>query len=107
MAILPVDGSIALAGAGNLPPVASAQSVTTAEDTAKSIQLAADDGNPEVAQELTFAIVDYPDHGTLAGFDAMMGQVIYRPAADCYGSDSFAFTVTDDDLAGAPANLSP
>ena len=41
----------------NDAPLADGQSVTTAEVTAKAIALTGDDGDPEVVQTLTFAIV--------------------------------------------------
>jgi VCBS repeat-containing protein len=90
---------------GNRSPVAHPQSVTTPEDLAKVITLTGDDGNPEVVQGLTFAIVSGPTAGTLTGFDPATGLVTYTPHPDFNGSDSFTFTVTDDDQAGDPANL--
>jgi VCBS repeat-containing protein len=85
--------------------VAHPQNVTTAEDLAKVITLTGDDGNPEVVQGLTFAIVSGPTAGTLTGFDPATGLVTYTPHPDFNGTDSFTFTVTDDDQAGDPAYL--
>jgi hypothetical protein len=90
---------------GNRAPVAHPQSVTTAEDVAKVITLTGDDGNPEVVQVLTFTIVTAPTSGTLTGFDSATGVVTYTPHPDFNGTDSFTFTVTDDDQAGDPPNL--
>ena len=89
----------------NDQPVALAQSVQTGEDTAILISLTGDDADPEVAQTLTFAIVTPPTKGTLSGFNPATGQVTYTPNLKYNGSDSFTFTVTDDGLAGATANL--
>ena len=75
------------------------------EDTAKSITLTSDDGDPEVAQVLTYAIAMPPQHGTRSGLNASTGQVTYSPEANYNGSDSVTFTVTDDASAGSPANL--
>ena len=51
-------------GTSNQAPVANAQSVTTAEDTAKAITLTGSDpdGNP-----LTYSVVTQPGHGSLSG----------------------------------------
>jgi hypothetical protein len=69
----------------NDAPVADAQSVTTAEDTAKAITLTGSDvdGDP-----LTYAIVSGPANGTLSG---TAPNVTYTPAANYSGSDSFTF----------------
>jgi hypothetical protein len=88
----------------NNAPTANGQSVTTAEDTPKSITLTGDDGNTEIVQQLTFAVARQPLHGTLTGFNPATGQVTYTPAANYNGPDSFTFTVTDDSQ-GEPPNL--
>jgi large repetitive protein len=89
----------------NKPPVALPQQVALAEDTWRAITLAGDDGDPEVAQVLTFAITVMPQHGTLSGFNPATGEVVYTPVDDYHGPDSFEFAVTDDASAGLPANL--
>jgi len=86
-------------------PTAEPATVAVVKDSARSITLVGGDGDAEVAQTLTFAIVDPPSHGTLSGFDAVTGQVTYTPDTDYSGSDSFTFTVTDDGAAGDPAGL--
>ncbi|MDX6677682.1 MAG: hypothetical protein QOE31_1734, partial [Solirubrobacteraceae bacterium] len=84
----------------NGAPVATPQSVSTPEDTAKAITLAGSDpdGNP-----LTFAIAGAPAHGTLSG---SAPNLTYTPAADYVGPDSFAFTVSDGSLISAVATVS-
>lgn len=73
---------------GTNPPGTEGQSVTTDEDTPKSITLtAASPGNP-----LTYTIVSEPTNGGLTGSGA--GQT-YTPAANYCGSDSFTFKVND------------
>src|SRR5207244_4081110 len=76
----------------NDAPVANAQTVTTAEDTAKAIVLTATDvdGDP-----LTYAIVAGPAHGTLSG---VAPTVTYTPAANYNGPDSFTFKGNDGTL---------
>ncbi|PYL00878.1 MAG: hypothetical protein DME19_03555 [Verrucomicrobia bacterium] len=87
----------------NDPPAANPQSIATIKDKAIAIQLTGADGDPETAQALTFAIVNGPSHGALSGFEPAAGQVLYTPTPGYEGSDSFAFTVTDDATAGGPA----
>lgn len=73
----------------NAPPVANAQSVTTAEDTAKAIVLSGSD--PE-SSALTYSLVSGPAKGSLSG---TMPNVTYTPQANANGSDSFVFRVND------------
>ncbi len=76
----------------NDAPVADNQSVSTAEDTAKTIVLVGTDvdGNP-----LTYTIVTQPMHGALSGD---VPNVTYTPTANFNGSDSFTFKVNDGTL---------
>jgi uncharacterized repeat protein (TIGR02543 family) len=73
----------------NDAPVANAQSVTTAEDTAKAITLTGSD--PE-GSNLTYAVVSNPAHGTLSG---TAPNVTYTPDANYNGADSFTFQASD------------
>ena len=73
----------------NDPPVADDGSLTTSEDVAASITLAAsdiEDGTP------VFTSHTEPAHGTLSG---TMPHLTYTPAPNYCGGDSFEFTVTD------------
>jgi VCBS repeat-containing protein len=90
----------------NDPPVGYAQSVATDEDTPLQVQLTGDDGDPEVVQVLTFAVVSGPSHGRLTSFDPATGKATYAPDPDYNGPDGFTFSVTDDASAGPPAALS-
>ncbi len=74
---------------GNAIPVANDQAVTTDEDNAAGIILTADDADSD---PLTFAIVDQPSNGSLAGSPPNM---TYTPNADFNGADSFTFRVHD------------
>src|SRR5262249_49441997 len=73
----------------NDAPVATAQSATTAEDTALPLLLAgADvDGDP-----LTFTVIDQPAHGALSG---VAPDLTFTPAANYHGADAFSFKVND------------
>jgi hypothetical protein len=87
----------------NDPPTATSQSVTTTEDTPIAVTLSGGDGDAEVVQTLTFAILEAPAHGTLTGFNPNTGEVSYSPALNYNGPDHFTFSVTDDGAAGGPA----
>ena len=81
-------------------PVATAQSVTTAEDTAKPITLTATDAD---GNALTYTIVTQPAHGTLSG---TAPNVTYTPELNYNGPDSFTFKVNDGTVDSAPATVS-
>ena len=87
-------------GTTNRAPVATAQSVTTAEDSATAITLAGTDPDGD---SLTFTVVSQPAHGTLSG---TAPALTYTPDPDYAGPDSFTFTVSDGDLTSAPATVS-
>jgi hypothetical protein len=75
---------------GNNPPGTEGQSLTTAEDTSKSITLAA--VSPLSSPTFTFTIVTPPAHGQLTGTGANRS---YQPDPDFNGSDSFTFKAND------------
>jgi DNA/RNA endonuclease G, NUC1 len=82
----------------NDAPVANAQSVSTNEDTPKSITLTGNDIET-AASDLIYTVTQSPAHGTLSGNGA---SLIYSPAADYNGGDSFKFTVTDTGDGSSP-----
>jgi autotransporter-associated beta strand protein len=84
----------------NNPPVASPQSVSTAEDTQKAITLTGTDAD---GSPLTYSIVSYPAYGTLSG---TAPNVTYIPAVDYHGADSFTFRVNDGTVNSAVATVS-
>jgi autotransporter-associated beta strand protein len=86
--------------ASNDAPVAAAQSVSTAEDTALPITLAGTDVDLDA---LTYAIVTPPANGTLSG---TAPNLAYTPAANSIGPDSFTFTVNDGTADSAVATIS-
>ena len=83
----------------NTAPVASAQSVSTPEDTAKAITLTATDVNGDA---LNYAIVAAPAHGTLIGSTP---NVTYTSAANYNGADSFTFKANDGSLDSATVTV--
>jgi hypothetical protein len=80
-------------------PVASAQAVTTLEETPREITLRGTDLDND---PLTFAITTQPQHGTLTGTPP---TVTYTPAVDYVGPDGFAFTANDGVLTSDPATV--
>ena len=72
----------------NDAPVATAASVTTAEDTAQVITLAGTDADGD---GLTYAIATQPAHGTV---NLTGNQATYTPR-ELHGPDSVTFTVND------------
>ena len=74
------------------PPVADPQAVVTAEDTAKAIVVTGSDADGD---PLTYGVVSGPSHGTITGFDAATGELVYTPDTDYTGPDSFVFEVCD------------
>ena len=84
----------------NSAPVANPQSITTNEDTAKSITLSGSDTDGD---SLTYSIVSNPTKGTLSG---SAPNLTYTPAANQNGSDSFTFKVNDGTIDSAAATVS-
>ena len=84
----------------NDAPLANAQAVTTAQDTALAITLTGSDleGSP-----LTYSVVTSPAHGSLSG---TAPSLTYTPASGYSGGDSFTFKVNDGELDSAAASVS-
>lgn len=88
----------------NHAPVADAQSVSTTQNTNRTITLTGNDGDPTLTQALTFRVQTLPTKGTLktsAGANVTVGtalptaDVVYTPNTGVTGSDSFTFDVKD------------
>lgn len=84
----------------NHAPVATAQSLTTAEDTLLPVSLTATDADGD---QLTFSVATQPVHGLLSGSPP---DLTYQPASDYHGSDAFTFTASDGQDTSAPATIS-
>lgn len=85
-------------GAG-AAPVATAQNVSTLEDTTKSITLTATDADGD---PITYNVTQQPAHGTLSG---TAPNLTYTPAANYNGADVFKFVATDGLLTSNPTNV--
>lgn len=75
----------------NDPPVANADSATTPEDTAVTINVKANDSDVD-GDSLSVTGVTQPAHGA-AAYTA--SGVTYTPAANYNGPDSFSYTISD------------
>jgi hypothetical protein len=84
----------------NDAPVASGQSVTATEDTAKAITLIATDID---GGDLDYSIVDGPTHGNLTG---TAPNVTYNPNLNYNGPDSFTFKADDGSSESNTATVS-
>ncbi len=82
------DVTVTVSGV-NQPPAATAQGVTTAEDTPITITLSGSDPDGD---GLTYQVVTGPTSGQLSG---QAPNLVYAPAADFNGSDNFWFSVND------------
>ena len=87
----------------NNDPVAVDDSDATDEDTPVTISVTANDTDVDgTINPATVTIVDEPSAGSVS-VDPVSGDVTYSPNADYHGSDSFTYTVEDDD--GATSNV--
>ena len=83
----------------NHPPTADAQNVSVAEDNSLSIALTASDPDGDtLSYSFTAA-----GHGTLT--PGLNNSVVYQPALNYFGPDSFDFTVDDGHGATATATI--
>ncbi|WP_019602070.1 tandem-95 repeat protein [Teredinibacter turnerae] len=86
----------------NSSPSAANDSATTNEDTPVTIAVLSNDSDPDGSLVPgSVAIATPPMHGTASV--ASNGTVNYTPASNYFGSDSFTYTVADDDGAVSAA----
>ena len=86
----------------NDAPSADDQSLKTFEDTPVTVTLTGSDAEGDT---LSFKIVDRPRKGSLGELDEGTGDVVYTPAEDFNGEDTFAFTVSDGRATSAEATV--
>lgn len=76
-------------------PVASDDSATTGKNIKATIDVLANDTDSDgTLDNGTITIVDTPDHGTATISD---GKIVYTPTKGYVGTDSFTYTVKDND----------
>ena len=84
----------------NQAPTAADDSATTDEDAAATIAVLGNDGDAD-GDALTLATVSAPAHGTAtANAD---GTILYTPAGNYSGADSFSYTINDGQGGSATA----
>jgi hypothetical protein len=83
----------------NNAPVATAQSVSTNEDTSVGVTLAGTDADLDT---LSYTVATNPTNGVLTG---TVPNLTYTPNLNYNGSDSFTFTVNDGTDTSAPATV--
>jgi CshA-type fibril repeat protein len=76
----------------NGPPVADDDAATTPEDQAVTIEVLANDSDPN-GDALTVSVSGAPAHGAATANGD--GTVSYQPAPDFHGEDAFVYTVED------------
>jgi 3-phytase len=81
-----------IGASNNIPPVAVDDTISTAQDTAVTIEILANDSDPN-GDTLTVASVTQPHNGSVA-INAD-NTVTYTPNPDFTGQDSFTYTVSD------------
>lgn len=84
----------------NDEPTASSQLVDTLQDSPVSVTLTGGDADGD---PLTFQIIGQPAYGLLSG---TAPNLVYVPALDFRGNDSFAFVVNDGSADSARAEIS-
>jgi CSLREA domain-containing protein len=86
----------------NLPPTAGDDAAATDEDVSVEVDVLANDDDPDGAIDATtVAVTSGPGNGSTA-VDPVTGAITYTPDADFFGTDSFTYTVDDDE--GTPSN---
>jgi uncharacterized protein (TIGR03437 family) len=80
-------------------PIAQGQSIAMLEDASKSIALA---GGDPAGRPLTYTIVNRPARGTLSGAPPAL---VYTPARNFNGADSFTFKVSNGAAESLPATV--
>jgi gliding motility-associated-like protein len=87
------------------PPTARNDSEETNMDTPVSIDLAANDNDDGVLNKASIIIKSPPTNGTLAAPNAE-GIIVYTPKRGFSGTDTFTYTIKDNDAAeSAPATV--
>jgi hypothetical protein len=93
--------TVTVGAAPNQPPVAIDDAATTISGTPVSIDVLANDSDPD-GDPLTIQSVGAPRLGTVA---ISGGAIVYTPAAGAVGTDAFTYTINDGRGGTAAANV--
>jgi cyclophilin family peptidyl-prolyl cis-trans isomerase len=86
--------TVDLQGSGD-NPVAQFDTLSVDEDsTDNSLDVLANDTNPDSSTELLITAIGTPSQGGIATIATDSKSIIYSPAADFFGSEAFTYTVT-------------
>ncbi len=91
----------------NDPPVANADAFTVAEDQSKTLDVLANDTDPDLpsGDKLTIASVSTPDQGGSVTIASAGTSLSYTPAANFFGTETFDYTVHDTSGASSTATV--
>lgn len=92
--------SYTVPGTPNTAPSAAALAFEVEEDGQVAVSLSGSDAENDA---LTYTVVSAPGKGTLTGSGK---DLVYRPAANVHGSDSFTYRVSDGSLNSPVATVS-
>jgi hypothetical protein len=89
----------------NTAPAADAKAVSAEGGAPVAVDVSGSDADPGDTADITFDVVDEPQHGTLTAADA--DTFTYTPDVDYAGSDSFTYTADDgrENGVSAPATV--
>ena len=81
----------------NAPPNAQNDAASTPEDTSVEILVLLNDDDPDgdPLDAATITIVSQPLNGTIVSIDISTGAIVYQPAENFFGVDSFTYVVSD------------
>ena len=89
--------TVTVTGAANQPPVAMDDSATTSEDTPVTIQVLANDDDPDEDQ-LSISNLTQPENGSADLQQNGVPYVLYTPNEGFSGTDTFTYTANDGEL---------
>ena len=100
-----IGSEVSFTTAAAQPPVAVDDTAATAPDTAVTVDVLANDNDPD-GDDLTITDVSDPPNGTASISDDAKA-VVYEPDSGFTGSDTFTYTISDDiSNAGAQVTVS-
>jgi PKD repeat protein len=90
----------------NSPPVATDDAFTVYQNTTdNALDVLANDTDPDAGDTLTITIVSAPNHGGAVVINAAKDGLIYTPASDFAGTETFTYTIEDESEAPDQATV--